>query len=105
MGLDAVIFGRDERELASKRVGNVAHVGFLRDATTAVLGSQSVVVTKILYSATHSGDSLAKSELEPLARELQILQSSSEADVRSFACAMLDLVQLALKHETTICFV
>jgi len=105
MGLDAAIFGKDERRLASKRIGNLTHIGFLRDAATAILGKESVVVTKVLYSATHCGDSLAGAELELLARESQILQSSSESDVRSFASDMLDLVHLALKHETTILFV
>ena len=105
MGLDAVIYGRDEQKLASKRVGNVAHIGFLRDAASAVLGGQSIVVTKILFSGTHSGDSLAVADLELLAGELQTLQSSAEADVRSFASNMADLVRLALRHETTIHFV
>ncbi len=106
MGLDAVIYDDDncERALASKRLGNFAHVGFLRDFAIQALGAQSLVVSKILYNATHAGDSLAVSELEPLAAELRILQRASDTDVQTFARDMLELVHTALSQERPIHF-
>jgi hypothetical protein len=106
MGLDAVIYKdeNEERKLASKRLGNFAHIGFLRDRVTRALGARSLVVSKILYDATHAGDSLAVPELQPLAAELQILDRSSDMEVRSFARDMLELVHIALSHERPIHF-
>jgi hypothetical protein len=104
MGLDAVTYGQDEQAVASKRLGNVAHVAFLRDSATRALGTQSVVVSKILYDATHSGDSLAVSELQSLAAELRILERTCDMDVQTFARDMLELVLIALIRERPIHF-
>ena len=59
MGLDAVIYDqKEERQLACKRLGNVSQVAFLRESASRILGAQSLVVSRVLYDATHSGDSL-----------------------------------------------
>jgi hypothetical protein len=104
MGLDAAIYGKDDRTLATKRIGNVAHVAFLRDLATRCLGSTSLVVSKVLYSGTHSGDSIAVADLEPLSRELQVLERASDAEMQAFALDMLEMVNTALQYEKPICF-
>lgn len=108
MGLDAVIYSDDKQEsasqLAHKRIGNVATVVFLRDHATRSLGAQSLVVSRILYDGTHCGDSLAVSELQRLAAELEILELASDRDVQTFARDMLELVHTASIHERPIHF-
>jgi hypothetical protein len=108
MGLDAVIYSDDKEEsesqLAHKRIGNIATVVFLRDYATRTLSAQSLVVSKVLYDGTHCGDSLAVSELQQLAVELQVLERASETDVQTFARDMLALVHTALSHERPIHF-
>lgn len=104
MGLNAAIYGKDEQKLAGLRIGNIAQVDYLRRCAVCVLGEQSIVVSKVLYDGTHSGDSLAVTELAPFAAELQLLRRSSEAEVQTFACDMLELVHTALHHATAIYF-
>jgi hypothetical protein len=106
MGLDAVIYTdeNEECELASKRIGNVAQVAFLREFATRALGAPSLLVSKVLYSGTHCGDLLDVSELQPLASELKVLERTADADVQTFARDMLELVQTALSHERPIHF-
>jgi hypothetical protein len=104
MGLDAAIYGPGEQELASMRVGNVAHVAFLRDLALRSLGSQSLVASKVLYSGTHCGDSISVADLEPLARELEVLADSPDTEMQTFASQMGDLVRAASKNETPIVF-
>ena len=105
MGLDAIIYDKSEQQIASLRIGNISQVAFLRGIASSVLGEQSVVVSKILFSGSHSGDSLTFDELEPLASELHRLEVASDADLQEFARGMLELVHTALKHERPICFV
>jgi hypothetical protein len=104
MGLDAAIYGPGEQELASMRVGNVAHVAFLRDLALRSLGHQSLVASKILQSGTHCGDSISVADLGALSKELQVLADSPNAEMRAFAGEMGELVRAASSHETPILF-
>ena len=106
MGLDAVIYAdeNEESELASKRLGSVSQVAFLRESVARTLGAQSMVVSKILYDGTHSGDSLTVPELQPLALELRALEGTRDTEVQAFARDMLELVHTALSHERPIHF-
>jgi hypothetical protein len=106
MGLDAVIY-KDESEegrLASKRLGNLDRIVFLRDSASRILGKRSLVVSKILYDATHCGDSLAISQLPMLAVELQVLEREADTHVQIFARDMLELIHTALSHDRPIHF-
>ena len=104
MGLDAAIYGADEKKLASVRVGNVAHVALLRDLVVRSLGPQSLVAAKVLYSGTHCGDSVSIAELEPLSRELQVLADSPQTEMQAFARDFGELVRVASRNETPIRF-
>ena len=106
MGLDAAIYDeKEERQLAWKRLGNVSQVAFLRESAIRILGAQSLVASRVLCNATHSGDSLTTAELQPLAAELQSLQSDRDADVQVFARDMLELVHTATRYDRPIQFV
>ena len=104
MGLDVSIFDKNERRLATRRIGNVAHVARLRDLAAARLGSKSLVVSKMLYDGTHSGDSLAVTELGQLSTELLALEGAPEQEMQSFAREMLEIVRAARQHERPVCF-
>jgi len=104
MGLDVAIFDEDDHRLATKRIGNVAHVAFLRELATARLGSKSLVVSRILYDGTHSGDSLAVNDLGQLTKELLVLEDATEPEMQAFACDMLEMVRVARQHEKPLCF-
>jgi hypothetical protein len=106
MGLDAVIYDeKEERQLACKRLGNVSQVAFLRESAARILGAQSLLVSRVLYDATHSGDVLTTTDLQPLAAELQSLQRDTDADVQVFARDMLELIHTATRYERPIHFV
>jgi hypothetical protein len=106
MGLDVAIYDeKEERQLACQRLGNVSQVAFLREAAARILGAQSLVVSRLLCDATHSGDSLTKAELQPLTAELHILQRDFDADVQVFARNMLELIHTATRYDRPIQFV
>ncbi|HZR18471.1 MAG TPA: hypothetical protein VFE51_14355 [Verrucomicrobiae bacterium] len=104
MGLDVSIFDNNEQRLATKRIGNVAHVARLRDLAAARLGSKSLVVSKMLYDGNHSGDSLPVADLGQLATELLVLEEASEQEMQAFAREMLGIVRIARQHERPVCF-
>ena len=106
MGLDAAIYDeKEERQLACKRLGNVSQVALLRESASRILGAHSLVVSRVLYDATHSGDSLTTAELQPLVAELQSLQRDHDAEVQVFARDMLELVHTATRYDRPIQFV
>ena len=104
MGLNTSIYEDGERMLATKRIGNVAQVAALREFAARCLGSESVVVSKVLYNGTHSGDSLAFVDLEPLSKELQILGRESDPEMQAFVRDMLEMIRAASQYERPICF-
>lgn len=104
MGLDVAIFDKDDRTLATKRIGNVERVDFLRDLATVSLGSKSMVVSKMLYNGTHSGDSLAVADLDQLSRELLLLEGAPEQEMKAFGRDMLEMVRIARQYERPLCF-
>jgi hypothetical protein len=65
---------RDQREAASFRIGNISAVARLRAEAQRLLPPNSLILTKILYSGTHTGDtlSLASSLSSPLKSILSI---------------------------------
>jgi hypothetical protein len=104
MGLDVAIYDGDDRKLAHMRIGNIAQVAFLRDLAKDSLGADSIVVSKVLYDGTHSGDSIGISHLESLSKELTILSGMSEPEVQKFARDMLEIVCAAREYGMTIQF-
>src|SRR5437868_13436176 len=106
MGLDAVIYTdeKEESQLATKRLGNFSRIAFIRESARRTLGARSLVVSKILYDGTHSGDVVAVSDLQPLASELQALAHTGDRDVQALARDLLELVHTALSHERHIHF-
>ena len=105
MGLDVAIYGKDERKLASKRIGNVSQIAHLLALAKGSLADDSIIVSKVLYNGTHSGDSIGISELEVLWGELKSLSRISDAEMQNFARNMLEIVSVAREYGTAIQFV
>jgi hypothetical protein len=67
-------FPADSRIAVKKRLGNVALVAFLKATADRFLGSQSLVVSKVLYSGTHCGDCIPVDLISELQSELGLLR-------------------------------
>jgi hypothetical protein len=52
------------------RLGNAAEIGELQRVVTEALGNESLIAQRILYSGSHSGDSIGLDVVPELRREL-----------------------------------
>lgn len=95
MGLDAVVYLRpgnakdsrlltgdhtelslDETPAIHKRLGNASMIAWIADEALQLLGKDSVLFSKVLYSGTHSGDSVRHVELNKLESEIKVLREN-----------------------------
>src|ERR1041385_5355442 len=126
MGLDAVVYLRSARakdsrmragnynELSAetpaihKRLGNASMIAWIADEAVPLLGKDSVLFTKVLYSGTHSGDSVGVEELIKLDSEIKLLRenhSGKSSALENFLNDMSDLIHKAREEGTPIVFV
>jgi hypothetical protein len=65
MGLNAAVYADDgdDSELASLRIGNLDTVVRLRESIKKSSPAATVLLTKVLYSAFHCGDTLERPDL------------------------------------------
>jgi len=97
-------------EANSKRLGNVANVSDLRDEIEHSAGTiPSVLASRVLYSATHSGDVINVSDLDQLEAEVQIVRlkagTGSSPFLRCFLENLTDLISTARREHNPIVFV
>jgi hypothetical protein len=117
MGLDAhVLFrGVDPDNcnilkdcLVSKRLGNVAMIALLRDELRKLTDAEAsfpIILTRVIYNGTHSGDEIAARDVPQLRRELELLSKKSAQDsVKQFVHAMNELCDASLQTENPIVF-
>ncbi len=96
--------------LLHHHIGNLAQVGLLRSELGREVEAFSILLSKVLYSGTHTGDYLLPEDLSNVQAELDRLDkfvSSSERnqeDVDSFRLQMLELVGAALRVGKPISF-
>ena len=127
MGLDAVVYLRpeavsdsqsvtDEHATLSsddvpaihKRLGNVSMIGWLADETVPLVGRDSILLKKVLYSGSHSGDSIGLEDLDRLESEIKVLTESlttRSSDLEKFLKDMSDLISKAREEAMPIVFV
>lgn len=100
----------EEKTIAiSYRVGNIDTVNFLKQKISNLIRdfSFSIIIEKILYSGTHSGDKLDISELDDLKKEIIYLKrilNSKDSSLEDFTENMLNLIKVAKKEENPIVF-
>ena len=111
---DAVLFRTwsDKVKAAEKRLGNMARVDLLRSELEGLLGhssSQTLLISKVLYSGTHSGDIISKEDLVPLRNEIALVRGISgpqiSSDLKAFLADMEELIAASEKHGNPIVFV
>ena len=113
MGLDATVYRRGhaaddddcaEYEVIHRRLGNVADVAHLRRQASRRLAASSVVLSKVLYDGSHSGDAVAVELAPAVQAELAALASDDDPGMREFVRSMSELVEAALREANPICF-
>jgi len=86
----------------AKPLGNITAVGHLREELEEVLEDESVVLSKVLYSGTHTGDHLSLDDLPELEWELseidKYLKKRKSPLVSRFVADMREL-SAAAHHE------
>ncbi|MER8867486.1 hypothetical protein NKI19_27990 [Mesorhizobium sp. M0751] len=95
----------DAVTVSNWRVGNIAHVGRLREAIAGLLGEGSALERIVLYSGSHAGDVIDEPSFGELERELRLLESSTDAWVREFADGLSELIRMARREKNPIVFV
>ena len=108
MGLDAAVYADDDNEtkIASVRIGNLDKVGRLRESIRERFPDATVLLSQVLYSAFHCGDSLPKEELAMAKIEVEMLleRCSDDEFVREFAVGFGRLLDTALQHHRPVTF-
>ena len=108
MGLDATIYRdeEEEHEIASVRLGNTAMINHLRRVLEAGPANATILLTKVLYSGTHSGDRLTTAEARRAEREMDDVRAnlSGDPEVEAFAVSFGRLLDVALEHDRPVMF-
>lgn len=127
MGLEAVVYLRaasvkgsglltsnsaelslDQTPALHKRLGNASLIGWIAEEAFPLLEQDSVLLSKVLYSGTHSGDGIGLEDLDKLESEIKILRenpSGSSSALENFLNDMSDLISTAREEGTGIVFV
>jgi hypothetical protein len=93
-----------------KRLGNSARVQWLGERVAGALTQipSSLLITRVLYSGTHSGDIIEAADLPQLQREIQMVRENTESDeveVQRFLTDFEDLLRAAEEQLNPIVFV
>jgi len=98
----------DLRVAISKHLGNLTAIGHLREELSEVLETTSAVLSKIIYSGTHTGDCLALDAIPELEWELFLiddyLKKRSFPLVSQFVADMRELASAARDEGNPIVF-
>lgn len=100
----------EEGVIVSHRIGSATHVGLLRKELEKDAKKFPVLLEKVLYSGTHTGDYLSGRKILKLQRELKVLakfaasSKSSQSIVDEFREQMEELANSALAVEKPISF-
>ncbi len=97
--------------MVEKRIGNMALVDDLKAEIAKTLGessSETLLMTKILYSGTHSGDVISTTQFDSLRREIALVRGLAgrlSSQLRIFLADMEELIVAAEQHGNPIVFV
>jgi hypothetical protein len=96
--------------LLRHRLGNISLVGLLRAELQREAERFPVLVTKVVYSGSHSGDYLRVEEIPALQREIELLREfrcgspKADAFMSEFRAQMSELAATALSIGKPIAF-
>ena len=101
-------FPRETRIAAEKRLGNMSLVEALKQEIEQVLNRDSLIVSKVLFSGTHAGDSIPLDLIPALENELLRLHryanEKGSVRVKQFVIDMTDLATAAKREANPIVF-
>ena len=103
---------RDKIKAVEKRIGNSSFVNLLKTEIEELLGhstAEMLLISKVLYSGTHSGDMISKHDLDYLRREIGLIRgiagSHGSPELGNFLADMEELVVASEKHRNPIVFI
>jgi len=111
---DAVLFRAwsDKVKVVEKRIGNIALVNLLKSELERILGESSagtLLISRVLYSGTHSGDVISKEDLGSLKHEIALVRGITvhqmSPELELFLADMEELVAASERHGNPIVFV
>lgn len=94
-----------------KRLGNTSLISWLKEQVAVVLTDvpESIILTKVLYSATHSGDVIDAADFPQLQREIQLIRGkykeNPDVEIQQFLDDIEELIDVAREHGNPIVFV
>lgn len=92
-----------------KNLGNIAMISALRNEIEKVIGNDSIISSKVLYSGSHSGDKIGVKDLGRLESEVGLVKERTSdtrsAALESFLDGLSELVEAAKKQGNPIVFV
>lgn len=107
MALDAAVFRDDdcEHELAHVFLGNISAVADVREEASHLLASDSLLLTRVVYDGTHTGDSLEPDELPDLLAEISVVeQQRPSPHTLEFLRKLRQIAQVAQQHGRPLMF-
>ena len=95
-----------KREAVAHRLGNISAISILSDEIAKLIGSESFLERKVLYSGTHSGDFIPIRDLDQLSAELRRVRESGHSSLlmQEFVSALEELIQAAKEEDNPIVF-
>jgi len=98
---------RHQLQAVEHRLGDITEISALREEATRLIGPESVVLQKVLYSGTHSGDTIPVESLASLSAELNSITNSSQQspELRRSVGSLEELVRAAKYEGNPIVFV
>lgn len=113
MGLDAYVLRAghfadddDERDhvVAEHRLGNIVAIAYVKERIARLLPDHSILLTRVVYSGSHTCDSIEPELLPALRSELIALGADRDDQVARFRRRLGELVDAALREGTALNF-
>jgi hypothetical protein len=89
-----------DSEFAERRYfGNVSQIAYLRQEIAAHIGEKSIICGLILYSGSHSGDTISTEKITELENELEELRNKNLSIDADKFCSDLEMLTSASKIQ------
>lgn len=102
-------FQRQEVTAIHKRLGNASMIASLADEIRQFIENDSLLLSKVLYSGSHSGDEIGVQDIDKLDSEIKGTRAKSGGSLsraaETFLKDMSDLVEKAKEEGNPIVFI
>jgi hypothetical protein len=99
----------DKVKVVERRIGNMALVNLLRAEIERILGnpsSETLLIRKVLFSGTHSGDVISHGEMASLRHEISLVRGIAEfrksSGLENFLADMEELIAASERNGNPI---